>query len=372
MKIIFAIKTMLVSGGAERVLSEVASHLINLDYEVSVLSFDKKKELSFYKLDKNIAELKIGDNLYSKLYSKNILPFQFVKKILSLRKEIKYSKPDVVIGFNYSMYFLLAISLIGLNVNLICSEHSSYESFKKKPIALFFLKILSFFKVRFFLVSHFAYNTFPKNIKKKSQVIENPISSDFKFDLNTPQKSNLILSIGRLSSEKNHLELIDSFSQVSGKYPSWKLKIIGNGPLKKEIESLIIEKRLQKKVLLEPETKEIQKEYFKAKFFVLSSNYEGFGLVVAESLSCGLPVILYEKCNVLGFVKNMENGITIKNSSLNQVNLTDAIERLMSDKTLLLDMSQKSRMPVGYDMSSIIQKWDRALKNYFSEQKDNY
>ena len=47
MRIIFAIKTMLVSGGAERVLSEVASQLINFDYEVSVLSFDKKKELTF-------------------------------------------------------------------------------------------------------------------------------------------------------------------------------------------------------------------------------------------------------------------------------------------------------------------------------------
>ena len=338
MRIIFAIKTMLVSGGAERVLSEVASQLINFDYEVSVLSFDKKKELPFYEIDKNIAQIKIGDQLSNK----NILFLQFIKKIFSLRKEIKSNKPDVVIGFNYSMYFLLAISLIGLKVKLICSEHSSYESFKKKPLALFFLKILSFFKVRFFFVSHFAFNSFPKNIQKISKVIENPISLNFNFDRNEFHKENLILSVGRLTSEKNHIQLINSFSQVSKKYPSWKLKIIGKGPLKEEIE----------------------KEYLKAKFFVLPSNYEGFGLVVAESLSCGLPVVLFEKCNVLGFVKNMKNGISIENTSLNQVNLTNAMERLMDDKTLLLDLSQKSKMPVGYDINSIMQKWDRALKNY--------
>ena len=62
---------------------------------------------------------------------------------------------------------------------------------------------------------------------------------------------------------------------------------------------------------------------------------------MAESLSCGLPVVLFEKCNVLGFVKNMKNGISIENTSLNQVNLTNAMERLMDDKTLLLDLSQK-------------------------------
>ena len=166
MRIIFAIKTMLVSGGAERVLSEVASQLINFDYEVSVLSFDKKK-LPFYEIDKNIAQIKIGDQLPNK----NILFLQFIKKIFSLRKEIKSNKPDVVIGFNYSMYFLLAISLIGLKVKLICSEHSSYESFKKKPLALFFLKILSFFKVRFFFVSHFAFNSFPKIFKRYPKLL---------------------------------------------------------------------------------------------------------------------------------------------------------------------------------------------------------
>ena len=100
------------------------------------------------------------------------------------------------------MYFLLAISLIGLKVKLICSEHSSYESFKKKPLALFFLKILSFFKVRFFFVSHFAFNSFPKNIQKISKVIENPISLNFNFDRNEFHKENLILSVGRLTSEK--------------------------------------------------------------------------------------------------------------------------------------------------------------------------
>ena len=72
----FAIKTMLVSGGAERVLSEVASQLINFDYEVSVLSFDKKKELPFYEIDKNIAQIKIGDQLSNK----NIFIFTIYKK----------------------------------------------------------------------------------------------------------------------------------------------------------------------------------------------------------------------------------------------------------------------------------------------------
>lgn len=290
MKIIFAIKSMTISGGAERVLAEISNKLFSLGHEVSILSFDKKNDQSFYKIDKGIKEIKLGDEFSDK----KILTLDLFKRIYLLRKQIKFCKSGVVIGFNYSIYFPLVISSIGLKIKLICSEHSTYQSFKKNILPLIFLKLIPFFQVKFIMVSHHAFKSFPKRIQKVSEIIENPVSVRAKPEIDLSQKKNLILAVGRFSPEKNHLKLIKAFSKISKKYPSWKLKIIGSGPLEEDIKKIILKKKIQNNVILKKEVVNIIEEYAQAKFLVLSSEYEGFSLVTAESLACGLPVILFE------------------------------------------------------------------------------
>lgn len=365
MKIIFAIKSMTISGGAERVLAEISNKLFGLGHEVSILSFDKKNDQSFYKIDKGIKEIKLGDEFSDK----KILTLDLFKRIYLLRKQIKFCKSGVVVGFNYSIYFPLVISSIGLKIKLICSEHSTYKSFKKNFLALILLKFIPFFQVKFIMVSLYAFNSFPKRIQKISEVIENPISVRPEPLASLSKKRNLILSVGRLSPEKNHLRLIEAFSKISNKYPSWKLKIIGSGPLEEEIKKFILKKKVENKIFLKKEVINIVEEYAQAKFSVLSSEYEGFSLVTAESLACGLPVILFEDSNVLGLVKNMENGISIKNSESNTLNLSIEMEKLISNEKLLFELSKKSKIPETYDINLVIEKWNRILKNSFLKKK---
>ena len=74
----------------------------------------------------------------------------------------------------------------------------------------------------------------------------------------------------------------------------WKLIIVGDGVLKKEIESKIKELNLQDSIILKPFTKQIEKEYLNASIYAMSSHWEGFGMVLAEASSYGLPCVAFD------------------------------------------------------------------------------
>tara|TARA_B100001287_G_scaffold258925_1_gene245687 strand:+ start:858 stop:1940 length:1083 start_codon:yes stop_codon:yes gene_type:complete len=356
MKILFAIKSLAISGGAERVFSEISSKL-SLKYDVSVLSFDAKTDESFYKINKEIKIIKTTENLQG-ISIKNLNP---IKKIIFLRGIISSHAIDTVIGFNFSIYFLLAIGLIGLPVKVICSEHSTYEGFSKNFFSPILLSLISNLPIKFAVVSEHAFNTFPKKIQKISKIIKNPISVPFNEKLNFEDKNNTILSVGRLAEEKNHLDLLKSFKLISSKIPNWKLKIIGSGPLESQIKSFIETNDLTNRVELIKETKSIELEYQMAKFLIVPSRYEGFGLVIAEALSCGLPVVLFENGNSSNLIKNNFNGIVISNNSQQIENLSLEIEKLALNNDLIKELAKNCMKPKGHSGEKIIKDWEKLI-----------
>ena len=356
MKILFAIKSLAISGGAERVFSEISSKL-SLKYDVSVLSFDAKTDESFYRINKEIKLLKTAD--ISKGIS--IKKINFFKKIIFLRSIIRSHGYNTVVGFNFSIYFLLAIGLIGLPVKVICSEHSTYQGFSKNFFSPILLRLISNLPIKFAVVSEHALSTFPKKIQKISKIIKNPISVSFNEKLKFEEKENTILSIGRLAEEKNHLDLLKSFKLISLKIPNWKLKIIGSGPLESKIKFFINTNNLEKRVELIKEVKNIELEYQKAKFLVMPSRYEGFGLVIAEALSCGLPVILFESGNSSNLIVNAFNGIVISNNSQKIKNLSMEIEKLALNDNHIKELAKNCIKPKGHADEKIIKEWEKLI-----------
>ena len=74
----------------------------------------------------------------------------------------------------------------------------------------------------------------------------------------------------------------------------WQLIIVGDGVLKKELESKIKALNLQESVILKPFTKQIEKEYLSASIYAMSSHFEGFPMVLLESASYGLAPISFD------------------------------------------------------------------------------
>jgi len=121
------------------------------------------------------------------------------------------------------------------------------------------------------------------------------------------------LFVGRLSSEKNIISMLQSFSAVSHLDKNWGVIIIGNGQKKKEIESFASENHLKDRihVIGFVQQNEISKYYALGDVFILPSTSEPWGLVVNEAMLCSMPIIVSNRCGcVPELVKEGVNGFS--------------------------------------------------------------
>jgi glycosyltransferase involved in cell wall biosynthesis len=99
-----------------------------------------------------------------------------------------------------------------------------------------------------------------------------------------------LISVGALKRQKNHALLIRAFSHLTRELDA-TLVILGEGDLRGELETLVKAKGLEGRVLMPGFVDNPAPWYRTADLFVLSSDYEGFGMVIVEALACGVPVI---------------------------------------------------------------------------------
>lgn len=99
-----------------------------------------------------------------------------------------------------------------------------------------------------------------------------------------------ILSVGTLKPQKDHATLIEAFGRLPPELDA-RLTILGEGPLRKELEEQIRRMNLQERVRLPGFVLDPYPWYRTADLFVLSSRWEGFGNVLVEALECGVPIV---------------------------------------------------------------------------------
>jgi glycosyltransferase involved in cell wall biosynthesis len=156
---------------------------------------------------------------------------------------------------------------------------------------------------------------YPKDVR----VTYNPVNTDL-FRIQNPDAHlrNMIFA-GRLDNFKGALRTVIAFSMISAQIPEWTLTIIGEGEDTGQINKFVSENSgLEKRVILlgQLQKKAISNELNKAAFLVFPSLHESFGLVIAEAMACGLPVIVGNKTAPPEFVDD-ECGIKIEAGDIN-------------------------------------------------------
>lgn len=209
----------------------------------------------------------------------------------------------------------------------------------------------------------------PQIPRDKIQIIKNAIDVEkYCFDV---QKRNAVRSelnlgddlvlgtIGRLSYQKNHSFLIDSFSEFHQKNPRSKLLIVGDGELREELAKQVLERNLERDVLLLGWKNDVENYLQAMDIFLLPSRFEGLGIAAVEAAASGLPCIVSdqvpEEVALVGNIRHEQLDVDIWVSVLEQL----ATQRFTRESG-----REKVRM-AGYD----IKQQAKVLEDLYRESE---
>ena len=294
---VFIIIPSLGGGGAERVGVLLTQGLNERGNEIKIFS-----NLSMEKNYKLPAEIKTVDIGFS---GKNKIR-RWIKSIKLIRKYSKQCNPDVVIGIMSVCSLLGYIATIGLRIPVVETIHSSLEKPQYAPMSLwekFYKFYLSIIYDKVTILTE-ADKAIADRRLRNVIVMPNPLAA-IPITTIVPRKS-IMLAAGRLDDWhcKGFDVLIRAWALVNGKLridngqlsykgESWKLQIAGTGSEKSlnYLKQLCEESGVEDSVEFLGFRNDVEKLYQKASIFVLSSRYEGFGLVLIEAMSQGCACV---------------------------------------------------------------------------------
>ena len=332
-KIVYCTPALYMAGGVERVLTLKANYFAeHFGYDVTIILTEGKDKPLYYPLsDKvKVVDLNIGfEELWTCSFIKKIFVYlkkqRLYKKLL--KQELMRIRPDITISLlRREINFLPSIKDGSKKIGELHVNRSNYRNFEQDDTN--FLKNL---------FSKLWMSNLVSNLKRLDQfvvlteedhqnwpeldnvvVIPDPLT--FSSSTYSSLTEKRVIAVGRYVYQKGFDLLLKSWAIVEKKCPDWILTIIGQGE-RLQYETLIDELNLDRKrcKLLGP-TERIQEEYMSSSFLVMSSRFEGFGMVLVEAMACGLPVISFDcPCGPKDIIQNHIDGILVEKGNIEKL-----------------------------------------------------
>ena len=309
-KVIF-ITGSLSDGGAEKVISILASQCADMGADVTLVIL-RDKPIMYY-LSENV-------KVYQFKYRSRDL--KMIKRVRVLHRILCESESKTVIPFLPEISLYTLIANIGVGKRIIMSERADpYQKILgnkknlKEIVAYVLMRRVGLFSLADWMVFQTpdAQKYYNKKIQKKSCIIANPLDTHNLPSQYCGEREKTIIAAGRLADQKNFPLLIKGFSMFHKYYQDYKLYIYGQGELRQELEELIRKFNLEQAVFLCGFVENLPEKIYKASMYISTSNYEGISNSMLEALGMGIPTIATD-CPVGGskmFVKTDVNGILI-------------------------------------------------------------
>ena len=384
-KICFLVDSIFSIGGVQRVTAVIAKALAS-DYDVTIVTFDKPsdKDCSLYNLKEaninyrffqfprsNYLKRKCS-KIYSALYRKILPQTNLTSELYShssflseereaLIKELKSDNYNVIVGVHASLAVRLAAckSQLG-NIKLIGWIHNSYQAlFSENTPYCIGPELIKYYKYQLKKLDHTIvlcqYDA--KKYHLPTDVIYNPLTL-IPGDV-SQGTSKKFLAVGRFSRQHKGFDLlIKAFNIFAKQNEDWTLDIVGEGVEEELYRKLITEYGLANRITIHPFTNHIQSYYSNAQIYVLSSRWEGFGLVLVEAMAHGLPIV---SSNLPTSQEIMEDfGMYFENG-----NVEELAQRL--EEATHLDWKKKSKEALDiakrFNLDAIIEQWKQIIED---------
>jgi glycosyltransferase involved in cell wall biosynthesis len=196
----------------------------------------------------------------------------------------------------------------------------------------------------------------PIFVERGTRNVERVTRNDRKF---------IFLTVGRLVPVKNIGLQIEVMKEVIRKYPSTELWIVGEGQEKLNLKNQISNLNLENNVKMFGWQNDLDKFYNQADAFLLTSDYEGWGMVVVEAASYGLPIIMTDVGCAGEIIKDEESGIVIPVGDSKK--LAEAMLKVMEDDNLRNNLGAGARREIEKlpskeeTMRLYKESWEKAL-----------
>lgn len=386
MNLLFLLRTCEV-GGIGVVTSTLANKFIEEGHHVVLASFLKPPAEMLAKFDKKVVVESLG------AYTDND------EIVSNLRTLLISNKVDVIInqlGLPFLPCKVINKAKKGLNIKTIAFYHNSpdtnarikdveiAQSATHNPLkkAMLYAKMFAFKQITSRSMKYVYQHTdlymvlspsFVKKFKEFTgithpdhlQVLTNPVTIDSSsYDYSLSKKQKEIIYMGRIDyNQKRVYRVVDTWAKLEPMFPDWKLTIVGDGIARKDIEKQVKEYGLQR---VSFEGFQQPKPYYeRASILMLTSEYEGFPLVLAECMSFGVIPVVYDSYSaVRDIIDDGKDGVVIPfdKNGYDANKAAGMLEHIMQNDSLrdmiAITSIEKSKV---YSVEKIYQEWMRTL-----------
>ena len=370
LKIVYITPALYMAGGVERVLTLKANYFAeHFGYDITIILTEGKGKPLFYPLSNKIKviNLNIGfEKLWTCSFIRKI--FVYLKKQRQFKKaltnELMRIRPDITISLlRREINFINDIKDGSRKIGEMHINRANYRNYSTEKVC--FIKKL--------FAKFWSSNLLHHLQKLDKLVVLTDRDRDSWVELNnvvtipdplsilptkiSPLTEKRVVAIARYSHEKGIDLLLKAWSIVEKQISDWRLDVFGDGD-RAPYEQLIDELKINRKsCLLHGRTDDVEKEYCNSSIFVLSSRFEGFGMVLTEAMACGLPVVSFDcPWGPRSIITDGEDGLLVENG--NTYALASSLIRMISDDTLRHTMSSIGIRDVQhFKIERIAEQW---------------
>lgn len=354
MKILYLTNSIYGSGGLERVLSLKSNYFVkNYNYEVHIVAYDNHYE-QIYEIDSHV-------NLHLIKIIRNSL-CNFLHYIFEARKLIKTINPDIISVCDDGFKGFLLPLLLNCTIPIIYERHMPRIWTNKKRVNKILDSCIPYLSKKFSAVILLT-----ESNRKEWKDVKNVLVISDPLPFYPYKKSSLlnkkIIAVGKVTYFKGFIYLAQAWAKIASQYPDWSVHIYGQKCEEyQEIYTFCEENGLTNSFIMHDPVKNIYDQYLNSSIYVLSSRFEGFGMVLIEAMSCGLPCVSFDcPCGPRDIIQNGEDGFLVE--YLNVDELVKKIKLLIDDRNLRVEMGENARKNVlRYEVNSICTQWNNLFK----------
>lgn len=334
-------------------------------HEASLFSWDRANAEAFYPIADGVSwhRLDMGDP------GRKAGVRMVAARAVAVRRLVRETEPDIITCFQGGPFRAMQLFTLGLGIPLVAAERTAPTLYEHAGSARAkFIEHQAFRFAKRITIQFERYrDLYPAHLRRRMVAIPNPVAPAVAHanpEAPGPDGRYRLLSVGRLSYQKNYEVLLSAFAELAPRFPDWDLRVVGEGEDRMALEAkLATMPTLRDRVDMPGATTNVSAEYAAAQLFCLPARWEGFPNALAEGLAHGLPSVGFSGC--AGVPDLITDGVTggLAAGNNDAASLAGALAPLMEDHAERARMGRAAvQSVVPYKPEAIFDLWEQMFR----------